>query len=388
MRRALLVLLVMFTVLLPAACAQQATTTPTSPPASITSKPAVSATPEKPAWQQEWEKLLSSARQEGKVVVLTGVGPEVRDALTEAFKKATGVNVEFVTGRAAEQVQKLSTERRAGLYLSDLFIGGATTPVNQLKPAGFIDPLEPLLILPEVTDPKFWRDQKMTYIDKDKTLLAFTSKVQATCIIMNTDLVKAGEVKGYRDLLNPKWKGQIAIYDPVVAGIGLRWFGITSTRIMDLEYMRQLVKLEPVIVRDARQHVEWIAKAKYPLGVAAEPPIVYEFQKAGAPVKGILPVEGLWVASGWGNVAVINKAAHPAATRVFLNWLLTKEGQTIYSKASGDPSNRSDVPTDHIDALYIPQKGQNYILSEEEAILLAQPEASKVAKEIFADLLK
>ncbi len=385
MRRALSALLGMFVILLGVACGQQATPAPASP---APTKAPVSSTTQKPAWQQEWEALLSSARQEGKVVVLTGVGPEVRDALTEAFKKATGIDVEFVTGRAAEQMQKLSTERRAGLYLSDLFIGGATTPVNQLKPAGFIDPIEPLLLLPEVKDLTLWRDQKLAYVDKDKALLAFASKVQATCIIMNTDLVKAGEVKGYRDLLDPKWKGKIAIYDPVVAGIGLRWFGITSTRILDLDYMRQLAKLEPVIVRDARQQVEWIAKAKYPLGVAAEPPIVYEFQQAGAPLKGVLPVEGLWVASGWGNVAVINKPAHPAATRVFLNWLLTKEAQTAYSRASGDPSNRVDVPTDHIDPLYIPQKGQKYILSEEEEILLGQPEAAKIAQQVFAELLK
>lgn len=56
----------------------------------------------------------------------------------------------------------VSTERRVGLCLADLFIGGATTPINQFKPAGFLEPLEPLLLLPEVKEPKSWRPQKLT----------------------------------------------------------------------------------------------------------------------------------------------------------------------------------------------------------------------------------
>jgi iron(III) transport system substrate-binding protein len=231
-------------------------------------------------------------------------------------------------------------------------------------------------------------EEKLAYIDKDGTLLAFAGKVQSTSIILNTEMVKPQEIKGYRDLLNPKWKGKIAMYDPIVAGIGLRWFGVVSTKILDVEYMRQLAAHEPVVVRDARQHVEWIARGKYPVGTAAEPPIVYEFQKLGAPLRGVLPVEGSWVASGWGNVALINRPSHPSAARVFLNWLLTKEGQTAYSLSSGDPSRRLDVPTGHIDPQYIPEPGKSYILSESEDILLAQPEQAKKAKEIFGALLK
>src|SRR3972149_9279886 len=66
-------------------------------------------------WQQEWERTLSAARKEGKLVVLNSFGSEGRNAIARVFKKRHGIDMEFVTGRTGEIDTKLSTERRAGL---------------------------------------------------------------------------------------------------------------------------------------------------------------------------------------------------------------------------------------------------------------------------------
>ncbi len=90
---------------------------------------------------------------------------------------------------------------------------------------------------------------------------------------------------------------------------------------------------------------------------------------------------------GGGTVALVKNAPHPNAARVFINWLLTKEGQTLYSRGYGSASRRLDVPNEG-DPLKIPQPGMKYFNSEEEELILDRPEDMKTAMEIFGFLLK
>jgi ABC-type Fe3+ transport system substrate-binding protein len=53
------------------------------------------------------------------------------------------------------------------------------------------------------------------------------------------------------------------------------------------------------------------------------------------------------VSPGSGNVALFNRAPHPHAAKVYLNWLLSKEGQAPFARVNGYISARLDVPTDH-----------------------------------------
>ena len=70
------------------------------------------------------------------------------------------------------------------------------------------------------------------------------------------------------------------------------------------------------------------------------------FLKAGLPVKS-LPIlkEGTFATGGSGNLAVIKAPAHPNSTKVFVNWLLSREGQDVVSRALGQATRRLDVDT-------------------------------------------
>lgn len=118
----------------------------------------------KEAWEVEWEKTLLEARREGKLTVYTSTGPGVRQGTSEAFKSKTGLEIEFIAGRGPAIIPKLFTERRAGLYLADLYIGGTTPIVNMLKPAEVLAPLKPYLFLPEVIDPQGLVSEKATLV--------------------------------------------------------------------------------------------------------------------------------------------------------------------------------------------------------------------------------
>ncbi len=348
----------------------------------------VSPTKEKAGWELEWNKTIVAANRENKVVVYNTSNSTVLTAIGTAFKRKYGLELENITGRGAELAVRLLNERKAGLYMADLYMAGTTTPVVTLKPAGALDPLKPALILPEVVNPGAWYGGDLRWVDPQFNILGFLAYPNAL-VVVNTQLVKKGEVKSLQDLLNPMWKGKIVMNDPSVAGTGSKSFVVIGWQKLNLDYWRNFAKQEPAIMRDQRLLIEWVARGKYAIAFAPRPPEVAEFKTAGAPIEYIMPEEGTYLSTGSGAIALINKARHPNAAKVFLNWLLSREGQTVFTQAHGANSARVDVPTEGLDPELIRQPGVKYFLgADTEEWLLKEPERNSVAKEIFKDLMK
>lgn len=389
MKKLLIVGLALFFLVM-AGCAPK-TVEPAPPPNAPAAAPAAPSAPQaapvKPAWEEEWDRTLAAAKREGTVVVYSTGGSEQRTALTFHFRAKYGVPVEFLTAKGAEVSQKLFAERRAGLYFADVYIGGSTTLVTELKPAGVLDSLDSVLVLPEVTDPKAWWQGQVPFLDKDHKIVYFMARPSMPLTI-NTDLVKPDDIKSYRDLLNPKWKGKIVMNDPTIAGTGLKWFGMVGTKIMGMDFMRELARQEPFIIRDQRLQVDWLVRGKYAIAIATKEDPVATAQKAGAPIKEIVPSEGTYLSAGGGNIALINRAPHANTAKVFINWLLSKEGQDIFCRAINDVSARVDTPTEYLEPQKLRNPAVKYIFAEEEEFLIKQPEQAKMAKEIFGHLVK
>lgn len=382
----LLVGIIALTVLLANSCAPRETASQASSQSSANVKPeAVSTSAAKAAWENIWEKVLSQARKEGSVVVIGTLGNESTTPLRLAFKEKHGIGAEFISGRGGEITQKLLQERKAGLNLIDIYMGGATTPVAQLKPSKVFDPLEPTLILPEAADKKKWLNG-MEFVDQERTIFPYSVSVQ-TSLAINTNLVKPDEIKYNRDILNPRWKGKIVLYDPTAPGMGQAWFGVTSA-IFGMDYMRDLAKQEPVITRDIRLQVEWLSQGKFPVAIAIQPDMVSIFMREGAPVRRLQLNDGHWKTGATSHIGLINQAPHPNAAKLFINWFLGREAQTLNSKTDLLPSARLDVPTDHVDPATVIKPGVEYFNANTEDFILTAPERMKVARDIFGPLLK
>ncbi len=153
------------------------------------------------------------------------------------------------------------------------------------------------------------------------------------------------------------------------------------------EFLRQFAQTDPAILRDTRLQVEWVARGKYPLAVAPRMENTDEFVRKGAPIAWVKVAEGGLISAGSSSLGIINRPAHPNAVKVFLNWLLTREGQTVLAKAYGYPSARIDVPTDGIDTSGLPSPGEKFYLDDEETIL-AKSNMLAVGKEIFGNMVK
>ncbi len=351
--------------------------------------PLKAATAPKGEGDASWKELVAKAQKEGTVsIYVSAVPAAARTAVQQAFKKKYGINIEYTPASAGELVQKFKTEMTAGLHLADVMHTGNTQFINLIGPLNVTVPLEPLLVLPEVTDPAKWRGGKLPFVDSEKHAI-MAMLLANNFYAINTDLVKANEIRSTLDLLHPKWKGKIIMQDPSVPGNGNDWFAFTTLNIMGAEktdkFMLDLVKQEPAVTRDSRQLVEAVAQGKYPLGIGASVAQVVSFIESGARVDFAKVNEPRQLSPGAGVIYTFKKVPHPHAAKLFINWFLSREGNAIYAPAHGYPPTRLDVSTDSFVPALIP--GPNDIVPTEEYMLKKGELMAKSAK-LFGNLRK
>ncbi|MDB5728207.1 MAG: ABC-type Fe3+ transport system periplasmic component, partial [Noviherbaspirillum sp.] len=171
--------------------------------------------------QKSWDETLAAAREEGKVVVTGPPDAQVRKALPAAFKARFGITMEYIGGRGGDAASKLRTERSSGAAISvDAMLAGGSTMAPILHREKLIDPIKPVLILPEVLDTSKWKNGKLSYMDPEQQFILKLSDTRTPLFHINTREIQPSELRSTRDLLDPKWKGKIALMDPTVPGTG------------------------------------------------------------------------------------------------------------------------------------------------------------------------
>jgi len=337
-------------------------------------------------WRAEWDRIVASAKKEGKVHLVGPRGDERRRALSETFTTKYGVEVEYLGTGGPDLPPRIQSERRAGVYFWDVIIAGSTTLLKSLKPAGVVEPLEPVLILPEVKDPKSWRGGELPFLDKDRTVLAVTRRA-GQYLYVNTDQIKSDTVKNWRYLLRPELKGKILIgRDPRLAGYGQATFVFFfSHKELGPDFVRQLVKQDLRIMEDDRTAATWLAQGRYPICICSDLQ-TDRLIKEGLPLKAVEGrqlKEGTHVTSAFANLSLPNRPPHPNASKLYINWVLSKEGGTLLSKSTGDPSMRLDVPTEHVESWAIPHP--EWPISNTEEALKAEEPTMVLLKEVMGN---
>lgn len=316
-------------------------------------------------WQKTWDETLAAARKEGKVVVLGSPDPIVRSAVIPAFsKRFSGINIEYIaTPSSGQAASRIRLERSAGVYSVDVYLSGPDTSYTVLYPEKMIDPLKPLMILPEVTDPAKWKKGGLWFMDpEEQYLLRLFSTMQAS-IFYNADKVKPEELRTAQDLLNPKWRGKI-VTDPPTNATGTG--GNQAANIysqLGPEFVKKLyIDQKPTISTDRRQFTDWLARGTQFICLTCRADDVSALQKDGFNLKQSYGLEGLQgrQSSSPFIVSVANKAPNPNAMRVFVNWLATKEALEIYSRGYGAASLRTDADESFLDPNLVPKPGVSY----------------------------
>ena len=332
----------------------------------------------------DWESTLAAAKKEGKVSVITDVTATLRDALTLEFQKKYGISVELFGISGREVAPRVAAERKAGQFLWDIYIHGSTTALEAMIPMGAFDPLEPALILPDVKDAKTWRGGAIEFLDPGKVVMVMTP-FHRGIIFYNTKLVNPKEFKSHKDLLNAKWKGKMVVDDPRRAGPGVATFTFFYLHPeLGPDFIRALGKQQMTILRDYAQEVDAVGQGRYPLLIGAADFVAINRAKQGVPI-GIVDArqlkEGTDLSPTNGNLALFNRAPNPNAAKIYINWLLSNEGQTIFARANGYVSARLDVPTDHTEPWRVPLPGA--IKTYTQAAMQVKNNLQPLLQEVF-----
>ena len=345
----------------------------------------------KPAALGEWERTVDLAKKEARVVVSVPTSAELRKEFETGFQKAfPGIELELNAARGAGNINKIIEEQNAGVRNVDLHIGGTTSIITGLLAQNLLDPVMPAMLLAEVRDPKQWWGGHIWADNAKKYVYSFNAYITET-IWYNSTLVKPGEISSWDSLLDPKWKGKIAILDPRTPGSGeSNWAFLL--KIKGEPFLARLAAQEMMVGRNLRQLGEAVARGKSAVSIGVSYYTYLPFIKAGLPVKSISMLkEGYYAGSGSGNLALLKNSAHPNAAKVFVNWLLSKEGQSAVTKALGQPTRRFDIDTKwtkeygHPAAkdFLTPEKFDELENSSEEVIVNYRKPAMAVAEKLF-----
>ncbi len=336
-------------------------------------------------WHQEWDKLVAAAKQEGKLVLLTRPGAGYRKAL-ETFEDAfPGISLEHTSMTSVQFVPRLTQERQAGVYTLDLMVSTFGPGNRGLIEAGVMDPIRPVIFRPDVTDDAVWYGGfDDGFVDRHKKYAFGFVNRRTKPIWINTNLVRDGEIKTAADLLNPKWKGKIVAADPRPAG-----FGATAGTVMRLalgdDVIRRFFKdQEPLLQKDYRPMMDSLIKGQYAIGFnAISETLMDEYlqQGVGRHLKSI-EVENLdYVTIANETAYLINKAPHPNAAKLFLNWLLTKEAQKVWCDNAETNSRRLDVAVLREDL--VPTPGKKYARVDSEEFTVEIDRTQQIALEVL-----
>jgi iron(III) transport system substrate-binding protein len=288
------------------------------------------------------QKVLAGAKKEGKVVVYTSLNTKDSVPISEAFKKKYGVEVELWRSSSEKVLQRAVTEARAGRHSVDAF---------------------------ELNGPELeamWREQLLDrfYTPQAANLppAAFAKngayiadRFNFFTIAYNTNLVKPNEVpNSYEDLLDPKWVGRIGI-----EASDTDWFGSMVHAMGEekgMAFFRKLAAMKPQMRTGHTLMAELVASGEIPLAAT-----IYNHNAERLKVKGA-PIDWKPLKPTFGRpngVSVAKNAPHPHAALLFVDFMLSLEGQKLLQKRNRVPasnkvdSNLNDFPYEMIDPVVV-----------------------------------
>jgi iron(III) transport system substrate-binding protein len=267
-------------------------------------------------------RLVQRAKQEGTVVLYTSLAPTESKPLAEAFEKKYGIKVELWRALSDKVLQRVVTEGRANRNAVDVVEtnGPEMEAVAQEK------------LLAAVHSP-YAADLPPHAIPPHRTW--FPDRLNFFVVGYNTQKVRADELpKTYEGFLDPKWKGRIGIEatdSEWMAALVKSW---GEARGMD--FFRKLAAMKPDVRKGHVLMAQLIATGEVQVGLTMYNANIESLKKKGAPIE-LAPVQPV-VARPQG-IGVAKNAPHPAAALLFLDFVLSPEGQKLYESMGRVPAS-------------------------------------------------
>jgi ABC-type Fe3+ transport system substrate-binding protein len=259
--------------------------------------------------------------------------------------------------------QRLAGQGAAGAF--DLALVQPDAALTQGRPDGIWAPIKPLLVHPDALADGAWRDGlNARFLDAAGDLCFAWEHQVLHAYAINTDLAQAGEIATVKDLLDRKWAGKVISSDPRL-GIGL-FSAASVAKTWGVEVVKQLlVDQRPTFSAGGRHLAEALVRGRFPVALGVRPKALAPFRDEGLDRK--VAFLDLPDADFAATTALLyfDRAPHPAAAKLFANWILTREGQTVLTSSLPTNSARADV--DAFEPTGVGTAGKRYYEPDREA---------------------
>jgi len=292
----------------------------------------------------EWKATLAKAKTQ--TLVLVNQGSPAYDKMLEAFTKKFGIKVDATVARPTVILPRVKTEQANGQYLWDIWWATTSNMTSVAAPAGMLQPFEPFLILPEVKDVSQWRHPDYIYGDATKMVFTHSHEVSFSAY-RNIDVVKELDTDKVDNLLDPRLKGKIVMRDASQPNAGA-WSLAPLYKAKGAAFVTKFLKdQQPRVMENPQQIDSAIMRGGAAVAFGMQGSAYSQCVKDNG-CKNVKPIEHLAAASSRG-LSVFKNAPNPEAAKIFINWVLSKEGQTLFVKEwgavneTGGVSMRKDV---------------------------------------------
>jgi iron(III) transport system substrate-binding protein len=261
--------------------------------------------------------IVENAKKEGSVVFYTSVPQDQTSKLSEAFqKKYPFIKIDALRAGPSRLLNRVMTEDRSGRPMVDV-VSLDIFNAWVLRERGLLQPhkSEETEAFPE------------QFKDADG-LMPCCMYVLTNVMAYNTRLVQKKEAPHtYAELLDRKWKGRISLDND-----DAKWFAPLAWiwgKEKTVNYFQDLMKQEPSMVRGHTLQAELLAAGEFPVVVNLFGYQALALQARGAPVE-IIQAEPVIVRAG--HLLLAKRAPHPNAGRLFIDYVLSLEGQQLLAK--------------------------------------------------------
>ena len=299
-------------------------------------------------WQTEWKKTIAAAEKEGTVILNIPPSNTQRDFLQVEWPKAyPNIKLSLTSVDAGAWMQRVRVERSAGKYLWDIALSGSVTAFT-MKNEGIVDAIQPEFILPDIKDPKTWGGWDSVFYDNEhKYVLAAQNFLKMP--FFNAKLLAPEKVKaqGRKIFLDPSLKGKIVWHDPLIPGSG-ESFAPVMRELLGDEGLKTFVQEQVVFVANMMDMVDKMARGQYAICMGpVMTGLLVRYKKAGLDID-IRPLGNTsefaaYSNTGGSNLILMKDRPNPNASKVFLNWFLSKDIATRLAKVMGQDTTRDDV---------------------------------------------
>lgn len=279
--------------------------------------------------------LIAAAKKEGQLTwYTTQIVNQFARPAAEAFQKKYGVRVNYIRADSNEVTLRIQNEGKAGRVMADVFDGtGATAALKSNN-----------LVAKYIPDSA--KRLPSRYIDKDGFWVATNLYVLTPGF--NTELVKKGtEPRTFEDLLDPRWRGKIAWNSSVTPSGGAGFVGVVLSHMGEEKGMAYLKQLSGQRITGlqvaARQVLDQVIAGEYAIALNIFNNHAVISAAKGAPVSWVPMEPALAVFS---CLSLTAGAPNPNAGKLFIDFLMSEEGQKLYRDAEYLPVDPAVPPKD------------------------------------------